>query len=125
MATRHVLALEKIALLFLIISFTTNMASGQSSTFNYQGRLTDGGNLANGNYDFEFRLFTAPTDGTQVGSTLPFNNITVTSGSFEVTLNFGAAAFPGADRFLEISVRPAGGGSFTTLNPRQQILSAP
>ena len=39
-------------------------------------------------------------------------------------LDFGVTAFPGANRFLEISVRP-NGGSFATLSPRQQISSTP
>ena len=44
---------------------------------------------------------------------------------FTVQLDFGVNAFPGANRFVEIGVRPAGVGSFTTLAPRQQISSSP
>ena len=49
----------------------------------------------------------------------------VSAGVFTVQLDFGVNAFPGANRFVEIGVRPAGGGSFTTLAPRQQISSSP
>ena len=42
-----------------------------------------------------------------------------------MNLDFGASAFPGTSRFLEIAVRPAGVGSFTTLTPRQLISSTP
>jgi hypothetical protein len=52
-------------------------------------------------------------------------NVSVVSGGFNVSLEFGAGAFTGANRFLEIAVRPAGGGAFTTLAPRQPILSTP
>jgi hypothetical protein len=48
----------------------------------------------------------------------------VSSGIFSVSLDFGSV-FPGASRFLEIRIRPTGGGSFNTLSPRQQIDSAP
>jgi len=51
--------------------------------------------------------------------------VTITKGVFSVRLDFGASAFPGLDRFLEIGVRPAGGGAFTTLAPRQQISWTP
>ena len=40
-------------------------------------------------------------------------------------LDFGATAFPGANRFLEINARLTGVASFTTLSPRQQISSTP
>ena len=41
------------------------------------------------------------------------------------TLDFGPHVFAGADRWLEIAVRTNGGGSFATLDPRQQIASTP
>ena len=76
------------------------------------------------NYDFEFALFDALSGGTQIGSTLSRNGVAVTGGIFAVNLDFGGQ-FPGADRFLEIRVRPTGGGSFTPLTPRQPVSSAP
>ncbi len=54
------------------------------------------------------------------------DDVTVTSGSFSVQLDFGADAFPNANRFLEIGVRPgADTGAYTVLGPRQQITSSP
>jgi len=50
-------------------------------------------------------------------------NVVVTNGVFSVVLNFGN--FPAADRFLEIVVRPSGGGALTTLAPRVKLLSTP
>ena len=38
------------------------------TAFTYQGRLADGGNPANGVYDFQFELYDAETNGVQVGS---------------------------------------------------------
>ena len=78
---------------------------------------------ANGSYDFEFRLYDA--SGTQVGTTNTLTGVVVTNGVFTVELNFGASAFPGAARFLEIAVKKPADPSYTTLTPRQQIYSAP
>ncbi len=112
-------------LLPLMLLLSSGLAFAQTSTFTYQGRLLDGGMPANGNYDLQFALWDNAAAGTQIGSTQTVNSVSVSGGIFTVTLDFGANAFPGANRFLEISVRPAGGGSFTTLSPRQQISSTP
>jgi hypothetical protein len=96
---------------------------GQTTAFTYQGRLTDGGAAANGIYEMQFKLFDGA--GNQVGSTITNSAVTLSDSVFTVTLDYGAAAFSGADRFLEIGVRPAGSGnSFTILAPRQQLTSA-
>ncbi|MBS1791693.1 MAG: hypothetical protein JST85_28545 [Acidobacteria bacterium] len=116
---------QLVSLLFFII-ININLARAQTTSFTYQGRLNDAGNPATGVYDLQFRLFDALSNGNQVGSTLTRDDVTVTSGSFSVTLDFGASAFPGANRWLEIGVRPgASTGAFTTLNPRQPINSTP
>ncbi len=100
-------------------------AQGVGTAFTYQGRLTDSGSPANGENDFEFKLFGAETGGTQVGSTLTRDNVTVTDGFFGVELDFGDV-FNGDSRWLEIAVRPgASTGSYTALSPRQRIAAAP
>jgi hypothetical protein len=87
--------------------------------------LTDGGTVANGNYDVQFTLWDSLSGGSQIGSPQTLSTVSVSSGIFSVTLDFGAGAFTGANRFLEISARLAGGGSFTLLTPREQITSTP
>jgi hypothetical protein len=112
----------------LVLLATAAAGLAQTPTFTYQGRLTDGGTPANGIYDMQFKLFDTPTvgTGTQINSTITKGTVTVTSGVFTVRLDYGAAAFPGGDRFLEISVRPASSADpYTTLSPRQQITSEP
>src|SRR3989454_3521113 len=109
----------------LAMSLGATTARAQTSSFTYQGRLTDGGTPANGNYDLQFVLFDSLSGGAQVGSTQTLNTVAVSNGVFTVSLDFGANAFTGASRFLEISARPSGGGSFTLLSPRQQITSTP
>ena len=103
----------------------TMVAQAQSTGFTYQGKLTDGGNAANGSFDLQFSLFDNSNGGSQVGSTLTRSGTAVANGVFTVQLDFGVNAFPGANRFLEIGVRPVGTASFTLLSPRQQISSTP
>jgi hypothetical protein len=98
----------------------------QTTAFTYQGRLTDAGNPANGNYDLQFKLFDALGGGAQQGATLARNPVTASAGVFTVTLDFGANVFSGAARYLEIGVRPAGSGSaYTVLTPRQPLTPTP
>src|SRR5215471_12847838 len=101
--------------------------NAQSTIFNYQGSLQDP--IANGNYDLQFTLWDALTGGTQQPQPIPLTvsrpGVAVAGGAFTVQLDFGATAWPGADRFLEISFRPVGNATFTTLSPRQPITSVP
>src|SRR6266446_4014332 len=106
-----------LALGFVLIFLCVSKVEAQQTTlFTYQGRLTDGGTPANGNYDLQFALFDSLSGGAQVGSTQTINTVAVSNGVFTVSLDFGANSFPGANRFLEISARPSG-GSFTLLTP--------
>ena len=96
------------------------------TVFTYQGRLTDGGSPANGTYDFQFKLYDAASSGTQVGSTITMEDVTITDGLFTVALDFGSNAFTGDARYLEIGVRPGSStGAYTTLTPRQALTATP
>lgn len=112
-----------VLLMMLIFS---RAALAQSTAFTYQGKLTDAGNPANGNYDLQFKLFDVLAGGAQQGATLVRNPVAASAGVFTVTLDFGANVFGGADRYLEIGVRPAGSvNTYTVLAPRQPITSTP
>ncbi len=119
---KNSLAVAAMALAFLLVA---NSAFAQGSSFTYQGRLTDGGTVANGLYDLQFALFDSASSGAQIGSTQTLNSVLVSAGVFSVTLDFGANSFNGANRFLEISARLSGAGSFTLLTPRQQVTATP
>src|SRR5215218_88248 len=103
----------------------TGAAFGQTSSFNYQGKLTETGASANGSYQFQFKLFDAAVGGAQIGSTLSDVSVTVSDGTFSANLDFGAASFAGADRYLDVSVRKTAGDPYTPLTPRQKVNSAP
>ena len=100
-------------------------AGPMGSAFTYQGRLNEGGNPANGNYDLQFAVFDASSSGNQLGSTLTNTATAVSNGLFTVTLDFGAGVFTGASRWLAIGVRTNGSGPFVPLNPLEPILPGP
>jgi hypothetical protein len=119
----------RLFVLAALLALAANVVPAQTSTITYQGRLTDGGTPANGTYDLQFTLWDAVTTGNQipVGSpiVLTKSGVSVTNGVFTVQLDFTAAAFPGADRFLDISVKHPLDSSYTPLLPRQQLTSTP
>ncbi len=101
-------------------------ATALGTSFTYQGRLTDAGSPANGTYDLRFILYDAETAGAAVGSTVTKEDVAVTNGLFSVDLDFGASAFNGDARWVEIAVRPGNSsGTHTVLSPRQPISPAP
>src|SRR5438874_13758866 len=91
---------QLVAIVMLVL-LGTSVASAQTSSFTYQGRLTDGGTAAIGNYDLQFALWDSISGGSQIGSTQTLNTVAVSNGVFRVTLDFGANSFTGANRFLE------------------------
>ena len=95
------------ALLVLVCAGAT---LAQTTSFTYQGRLPDGATPANGVYEIQFTLWDAIAAGTQEPQPEPIvitrTNVQVSAGAFTVqSLDFGANAFPGGNRYLEISVR--------------------
>lgn len=114
-----------LAALCILHSALCLSAVAQGTAFTYQGRLNDGMAAADGPYDFEFALFNAVSGGAQQGVTLAVNDLAVSSGVFTATLDFGNQ-FTGAERFLQIAVRPgASTGAFAVLTPRQRLSAAP
>src|SRR5262245_54989716 len=114
--------MNRISLSCILVGLWWSIAVTSAQTpITYQGQLKDAGNPANGTYDFQFALFDASSGGAQVGATIAKPGGAVTNGVFSAELDFGSAAFNGAARWLEVSVRLAGSaGAFTTLAPRQR-----
>ncbi len=94
--------------------------------FTYQGFLKDNGVPANGSYDFQFRLYDAPTGDQPPNPPTIYTTRDVQNGLFTVTLDFGTAVWNGADRYLDIAVRRTGSGPvFYGLQPRVKITPTP
>ena len=117
-----------ITILALLMSDARSIAATPLGTaFTYQGRLNNGTNAANGNYDFRFTVYdSANTAGNIIAGPVTISATRVSSGLFSVTLDFGAGVFDGAARWLEIGVRTNGSAAgFTVLSPRQQLAAVP
>jgi len=129
MVRRRWTAMGYAVLIALALLAYGNSFAAQTTSFTYQGRIAAGGVAASGNYDFQFTLWDSIAGGTQQPQPSPImvtkSGVNVVNGAFTTLLDFGANSFPGADRFLEIGVRPSGGNTFTGLSPRQQILGTP
>lgn len=110
--------------MFLVLCLSAAVFA-QTTAFSYQGKLNDGASAANGTYQMEFELYDDIAAGSQVASRITLNNVSVTNGIFNVTLDYGANAFTGGARFLSVKVKTAAEPTYTTLSPRQQILSSP
>jgi hypothetical protein len=95
----------------------------QSATaFTYQGELKDAHGLITGAYDLQFTLYSAPTEGEELGRII-HEQVTLTGGVFTVPLDFGRAV---TDAWLEIAVRPSGSlEPYQGLSPRQKLMSIP
>ena len=103
---------------------TLQLMHAQTNAFTYQGQLASGGAAVTGNYDLRFRLFDINTN--LVAGPATNAPVGVTNGLFLTTVDFGAAAFPGAARFLEIAMRTNGSpAAYTILAPTQPLTSVP
>jgi hypothetical protein len=108
------------------------LARAGTTTFTYQGYLTDAGSPANGNYDLNFRVYDALTLGNQLPQP-PGVPITesrpawpVANGVFTVDLDFGPNVFTGPRRWLEVEVKPGGSAaSPVVLMPRTELKPVP
>ncbi len=115
----------KYHLVLILLCAAATAAHAQSTAFTYQGRLAANGSPYTGFAEMHFTLFNALVSGVAVATNTPATaSVNVTDGLFTVPLDFGAAAFPGADRWLEIQVR-TNLGAFITLTPRQALTPTP
>src|SRR4029450_65470 len=125
MTTRTLAARLTTVVAAFLLACAAAHAQPIGTPFTYQGRLTDGGNPANGPYDLQFVLMDAAAGGAQVGPTVTRDDVVVTNGLFTVNLDFGAV-FGGSKRWLELGGGPgARPGAHTALAPRQDLGARP
>jgi hypothetical protein len=89
----------------------------------YQGRLEKSDVPVDDTCDMTFRLYDRETNGSQAGVTVT-DSVAVSDGLFTASLDFGAGAFDGKARWLEIDVQCTGDAAATTL-PRVSLTAAP
>src|ERR1017187_8964403 len=86
----------------LLVLETGNMVAAPLGTaFNYQGRLQQSGNPANGLFDFQFSLWDDAGSGTLVGRTQAGTRLSGQHGLIGAQLTFGPGPFNGSARWLE------------------------
>lgn len=126
MNTKRLIKSGVLAVLFLILAVSLAFAQAPLGTaFTYQGQLKSEDQPYTGTCDFQFGLYDVLTGGTPLGN-LTLTEVPLNEGYFTVQLDFGAGAFMGEARWLDISVRcPAGTGDYTLLEPRQQLTADP
>jgi hypothetical protein len=77
------------ALSSLILLVSAINAVGQGTVFQYQGRLNDNGQPANGTYDFVFKLYDSTNvPGNTVSSPVASSGTQVANGLFTANLDF-------------------------------------
>ncbi len=106
-------------ILVLFVVLTVAAGASADTAFTYQGELTENGQPADGLFDMSFALWDAALGGTQVGAVVDTLGVAVGAGRFTVLLDFGAAAFDNAPRWLEITV-----GGYV-MAPRTAVTRAP
>jgi len=92
--------------------------------FTYQGELVENGIKANGQYEFEFKLFDAAVGTGELGLPVNLLSVPVEDGIFSVQLSFGDV-WNGVDRYLQIAVAKPSDDELTVLTPRQKINNTP
>jgi hypothetical protein len=137
MKRRLALVVALAVLLAVSITTTLTLAQGPTGTgpaiipqtnagtaFTYQGQLKHDGSPVNGTCDFEFGLWDSSSGGLQVSDTTTQTvpSVTVTNGLFTASIDFGASAFNGDARWLDIQVNCT--GAFVPLT-RQAVTAAP
>lgn len=71
-----------------------------------------------------FSVWSAPTNGQQIATSINLAPVSVSNGLFAVTLDFGPGVFNGGAQWLEIDVA-TNGGQAVALTPREQFTPTP
>ncbi len=85
----------------LTVAFATALFA--QTTITYQGKLESGGQPFNGTAEMTFELHEAETGDTEIAVHGPVN-VEVSEGLFQEDLSFGAGAFDGDSRYLQIII---------------------
>jgi hypothetical protein len=128
MRVARILAILVLGLGLIICQAKSSEAAALGTAFTYQGHLYDANDVANGPYDFAFKLYDANVGGSKAANDVNVADVDVIDGYFTVGLDFGSSVFDGNAVWLEIGVRPGDKNdpnAYTVLNPRQRVAPVP
>jgi hypothetical protein len=108
-----------------LIAASAVAATPLGTGFTYQGKIQKSGQPYSGTAQLLIRLFDSVSGGTQIGPDANLANVPVAGGLFTVELDYGAGAFNGDARWLEIQVKTSGDAGYTLLTPRQKVTATP
>ncbi len=126
MMIAHFACLRKLSLLAAACAaLSLSPCATAQTAFTYQGLLKSAGSPYSGLADVRFTLYDAPAAGNVIGAPVEILGTTLTDGVFTADLDFGALAFDGSARWLEIEVATPSGGAYALLTPRQAVNPVP
>lgn len=111
----------KVLSLSLAVALALLCPNLRAATFNYHGSLQDAGRPAEGSYDLELTLYSAPEGGRVLGGPLTMYKVPVHDGGFSTEADFGPLTYANSDVWLAVKVRNANGGEFSSLSGRAPI----
>ena len=122
-----------VATVTLVLVLTTAAGLAQQpvgTAFTYQGQLKQNGVPVNGEANFIFSLWDAPTGGNLVGQYFEApSDYPIVDGLFTIELDFTPPEqwiYDGAALWIEVSVSyPSGSGTWELLTPRQRLTATP
>lgn len=101
------------------VTYTDPPVGPMPTAFTYQGMVTSAGVPLNAPADLTFKLFDTSSLGLQVGPTVTRSGVPLSGGLFSTSVDFGASAFEGHERWLEVTANGQ------VLAPRQAVTPAP
>jgi len=96
-------------------------ASAHAESFTYHGTLQDAGKPAEGAYDLQLTLYSSAHGGPAKAPPVMLYGVEAHEGSFSTTADFATVTRPGSQSWLEVAVKPAGAGTFATLDGRSPV----
>src|SRR5438477_328385 len=90
-------------LLVVVLTMGASTAFAQTTSFTYQGRLTDGGTAANGNYDLQFVLFDSLLGGIAASQYVQTN---------DSRLSDARTPTPGSANYIQNTTSPQASSNF-------------
>jgi hypothetical protein len=92
-----------------------------AASFNYHGTLQDGGRPAEGSYDLQLTLYSAPRGGQVIGGPLIVYKVPVHDGAFSTDVDFGPVQNTAGGSWLAVQVRKSGDAQFAALDARAAV----